>query len=265
MASYLDHPDYRAGLAAVLAAPDDDTPRLVLADWLEERADLFADPQGMRDRAEFVRVQCELARLEAEGIRDAAGCWCEFLMVGEPCCGVCQEREDRAEWLHKRQRELSGDGGWAKLFGGPWRLVTWAADLPGWYTGGHLIGVAARGFIGSLACTAADWFDLADAILAEQPVREVTLATWPADMEIGPPRENHSRRCRLAPGRRWVAVPHLEHVSAALDRITSELLAAEWPRVVFHLPRHEPGTSPVLPPSVGSVPLTRAVAPGDMI
>jgi uncharacterized protein (TIGR02996 family) len=34
---------------AVLAEPDDDTPRLIYADWLEERGD---------PRAEFVRVQC---------------------------------------------------------------------------------------------------------------------------------------------------------------------------------------------------------------
>lgn len=42
-------------LAGVLEAPDDDTPRLVYADRL--------DDLGMYERAEFVRVQCELAQL----------------------------------------------------------------------------------------------------------------------------------------------------------------------------------------------------------
>lgn len=37
-------------LAAVRAAPDDDLPRLVMADWLEER--------GEGERAEFIRVCC---------------------------------------------------------------------------------------------------------------------------------------------------------------------------------------------------------------
>src|SRR4029078_6739128 len=37
--------------------PDDDAPRLVYADWLEERG----DPRGT-----FVRVQCALARLPAD-------------------------------------------------------------------------------------------------------------------------------------------------------------------------------------------------------
>ena len=45
----------RAFLEAILAQPDDDTPRLVYADWLEE--------QGDSARAEFIRVQIERARL----------------------------------------------------------------------------------------------------------------------------------------------------------------------------------------------------------
>jgi len=40
---------------AILEAPDDDAPRLVWADWLEENGD--------PDRAEFVRLQCEWANL----------------------------------------------------------------------------------------------------------------------------------------------------------------------------------------------------------
>ncbi len=47
-------------LPAILAAPDDDLPRLVCADWLEERG----DPRG-----EFIRVQCRLANL-GEGDAD---------------------------------------------------------------------------------------------------------------------------------------------------------------------------------------------------
>ena len=42
-------------LAGVLAAPHDDPPRLVYADWLEER--------GETEAAEYLRVQCEIAHL----------------------------------------------------------------------------------------------------------------------------------------------------------------------------------------------------------
>jgi uncharacterized protein (TIGR02996 family) len=48
-------------LADILEHPDDDLPRLVYADWLEEHGD-----EEARARAEFIRVQCELARLKAE-------------------------------------------------------------------------------------------------------------------------------------------------------------------------------------------------------
>ena len=47
--------DGDALFASILASPDEDTPRLVYADWLEEN--------GQHARAEFIRVQIELARI----------------------------------------------------------------------------------------------------------------------------------------------------------------------------------------------------------
>ena len=48
-------------LQAVIENPDDDAPRLVFADWLENH--------GERERAEFIRVQIELAKLPNEDNR----------------------------------------------------------------------------------------------------------------------------------------------------------------------------------------------------
>jgi uncharacterized protein (TIGR02996 family) len=48
--------DRDAFLAAILAQPADDLPRLVFADWLDEHGDA--------DRAEFIRLQCAAARGE---------------------------------------------------------------------------------------------------------------------------------------------------------------------------------------------------------
>ena len=56
--------DREAFLSAILAHPDDDLPRLVFADWLDEHG----DPA----RAEFIRLQCELARLPARARRRTA-------------------------------------------------------------------------------------------------------------------------------------------------------------------------------------------------
>ena len=47
--------DHDALLQAILDAPDDDAPRLIFADWLDEHDD--------PERAEFIRIQCRLARL----------------------------------------------------------------------------------------------------------------------------------------------------------------------------------------------------------
>jgi uncharacterized protein (TIGR02996 family) len=44
-----------AFIQAIRAAPSDDAPRLIYADWLEEH--------GQADRAEFIRVQCRVAQM----------------------------------------------------------------------------------------------------------------------------------------------------------------------------------------------------------
>src|SRR5262245_29236403 len=51
-------PDLRAAfLEAIAAEPADDAPRLIFADWLDEH--------GEPERAAFIRLQCEAARLPA--------------------------------------------------------------------------------------------------------------------------------------------------------------------------------------------------------
>jgi uncharacterized protein (TIGR02996 family) len=53
-----------AFLRAIIENPDDDAPRLIYADWLDE--------QGQSERAEFIRVQCQLARMAEEDPRRQA-------------------------------------------------------------------------------------------------------------------------------------------------------------------------------------------------
>ena len=48
-------------LKAIIANPDEDTPRLVYADWLQENGD--------DERAEFIRVQVQLSRTEYPDLR----------------------------------------------------------------------------------------------------------------------------------------------------------------------------------------------------
>lgn len=148
------HSDETCLLAAILAAPDDDLPRLVYADWLEENAgtvecwrckgtasivtryDNDEGPivpgtrrkcdrcsgsgrvsDGRRERAEFIRVQCELADLEkvlSKPLEEQDLCsevsanWC-------PTCGdcTCPDPEDRKDDytcpLHNPMSRHGGD------------------------------------------------------------------------------------------------------------------------------------------------------------
>jgi uncharacterized protein (TIGR02996 family) len=47
-------------IQTIIANPDDDAPRLIYADWLEEQG----DPRG-----EFIRIQCELAKMPEDDPR----------------------------------------------------------------------------------------------------------------------------------------------------------------------------------------------------
>ncbi|WP_171471338.1 TIGR02996 domain-containing protein [Frigoriglobus tundricola] len=84
--------DEQALLAAVIAHPDEDTPRLMYADWLDENADALPtrDPKEMRLRAEFIRAQIEAARLPpndpgAKALRDRIA---ELEMLAHEAVGV---------------------------------------------------------------------------------------------------------------------------------------------------------------------------------
>jgi uncharacterized protein (TIGR02996 family) len=77
------HPEATALYQAVLAHPDEDTPRLVFADWLTEH--------GEHDRAEFIRLQCRLARMNA---------WDDGYTADHLRCKRLQQ-EHEEEWVER--------------------------------------------------------------------------------------------------------------------------------------------------------------------
>src|SRR4051812_30596776 len=90
--------DQAALLQAIIANPDDDTPRLMYADWVDENLpDKTPSPAaGPSARAEYIRVQCRLAQYPFD----------------EPDYPELLEREeDLAEWLnaHTPQNEAEPD------------------------------------------------------------------------------------------------------------------------------------------------------------
>lgn len=91
--------DRDALLAAIRANPDEDTPRLMFADWLDE--------QGDTEHAEFVRAQCELARLADDA----------------------SDSEALYEFLVERDYVTRPAADWAKIDAGIHRRVTLAARI----------------------------------------------------------------------------------------------------------------------------------------
>ena len=114
--------DPNALLAAILAHPDEDTPRLAYADWLDEHSEAESD----RARAEFIRLQIEQAR----GISDAR----RRKAVEARCAEL--ERNRRPRWLQPVWKAVGvGDvvpefrRGFVEQIHGPSDAPTWVVPF----------------------------------------------------------------------------------------------------------------------------------------
>lgn len=162
-------------LRTIIEKPADDGPRLIYADWLEE--------QGDTARAEFIRTQCELARI-GHNHPDNSRVH-EFGSVCPQCHQlILQEKE-----LLRRHV-----GGWTD--GLPECLITRQCPscedaISDWETNAvecrrcEGSGLAEdydrvefhRGFVSHITITAAEWLIHADALRAATPLERVTLTT----------------------------------------------------------------------------------------
>lgn len=202
--------DEAALLAGVCATPNDDTPRLVYADWLDERG---GDADAAR--AAFIRAQIELARPAAAG--DAA-----------------RRRALRAEVrrLHKQ-------------FAAEWIASVHAVAPPprGWESPG--LECWTRGFLSHLTVqSVADWRAAAPVLLGFCPVESLYVQRFTeADVVTlaGVPENTRLRELHLSAGideafqfgddgaTALAASPHfsgLEHLDVIQNRVTTR--GVEW-------------------------------------
>lgn len=169
MSDLQDHPEYRQLVNAVRAAPDDDLPRLVLADWLEEH--------DAPEWAEFIRVHCEAARHP-----HAARIWADTFTDADAvnpdwqpaltCARLVRElwptvaRMHFAEWNEGRMAYVDADG--RCVFVHPHRTSTPPFEVR-------------RGFVEQVGIASARWLGeghhepIGPLLVARQPVREVML------------------------------------------------------------------------------------------
>lgn len=185
-------------LAAILASPDEDTPRLMYADWLQEH--------GEDERAEFIRVQCDKATWRV----------CPY---GPSChspaafCPECARRNAVCAREHDLWNTVRPTG-W--VIRDPFPLEMAVHCIPPESHAKALtrsipVAVYERGLIGRVTCTAADWLAHADAVLAAHPVRRVTLTRvsggdlYALSLRLGLPPETPIRQPYEETIREWFA------------------------------------------------------------
>jgi uncharacterized protein (TIGR02996 family) len=154
-----------AFIAAILQSPDDVTVRLVYADLLDER--------GEGARARLIRAAGEDA-------------WPAF-------CEVHQSLRDEVG----RATGLSFSGVGQDGPETPYLSYTWrgAGDAPARQ---RVTFYFRHGFIEVVRCPAAAWAELADALLAAQPVRKVVLADSPLPESLRRAEEFRERWAGIA-------------------------------------------------------------------
>lgn len=200
--------DRRAFIGAIRANPEDDAPRLVYADWLDE----YGEPE----RAEFIRTQIWLAKHVGKQPERPG----YITRVDYPPDSTVPAKQ-------AIERELVETVGIDRLLGAErFQWDFWSPEVQ-------------RGFVESLRLPAADWLTHAAAILAEHLVREVTLTTWPEiDSLYYAPSRHYEMR--LIGGRRMsiYGQHHIQHATpdGRPANIIRQLLRDEWPGITFHLP-----------------------------
>lgn len=145
--------DREALLATIRARPEEDTPRLVFADWLDEH--------GESERAALIRYSCspkfanrrsaEFRRAQRIAKRDFPSDTFRIYFAPRDC--DCFEHKGAATVM-EALLQLPPDSCMARI-------------------------LFDRGFVVAAVCSARQWLTHADAILAEHPVRRVRLTTWP--------------------------------------------------------------------------------------
>jgi uncharacterized protein (TIGR02996 family) len=155
----MNHPDWPAFLAAILAEPADNALRLVAADFLEEH--------GRAARAEFIRVQVALwsnPAPEADELRCRERAYLDPLSAHGPVWAA----EECAELVEI----VSPDPG---------------KPLVGAYIQGADRLVWRRGFVERVFCSASEWLRHGAAVRSRNPVRQVALR-----LNISPDRDSWS-------------------------------------------------------------------------
>jgi uncharacterized protein (TIGR02996 family) len=143
-----NHPMYQSFLKDILQHPKDDTPRLILCDWLEEN--------GYEKEAGFTRYQLS---------QPNGACCCH----GDAEVGICCPGRDGDVWCPNCD--------WLRECGVPTALL-------GEGTPGHPRYDTRRGFLHTVRCRLADWLKYGPEAVKKCPVQKVYTEKVPYASEF---------------------------------------------------------------------------------
>ncbi len=215
-------------MAAIVADPADDCPRLVYADYLEERGETL--------RAECIRVGIAIAKWEQELKlpksqieRDGwliSHCIERRTLIGEPCDCLLHMKQRLSEIWRSFPTCLRAEHVYP-LYG----LFRNSGK------NGHSVFSDRRGFPYLVSCTLAEWLEHGSLIVRHQPIEVVRLRDrdsqsnslargrygWWASLDIRPPDNIHSYVWNyLSPEERglghWVYYSSVEAANADLSQ-----------------------------------------------
>lgn len=202
----------------IVAAKEDNAPRLVYADWLQE--------QGLDDYADFIRWQVKYPTVEYR----YAPAWGNYKHFGMSISNGSGTKEESAhphrEWFMGHAAEV------CKLFPTENWTYVWR-----------------RGFVcGIWGPTASEWLDNCDQLTKAFPLTKVELRTrlsfsgdrpggpfsgqtrerqfYLYDSDVGQQRSTVNRRCRVPP----MSLKHLYDLSG-LENPLPYLIHKEWPDI----------------------------------
>lgn len=195
LADHLDELDrpLDAALQRVLAEPDEDRHRLDYASVCERLGDVA--------RAEFIRLQVEAHKYRVRGISPNHDDYPRLSAINQI---EWQMARSRPEWM-------------TEAISDPVSIsIEDCHDL----APDHAVISFSRGFVGSVACAAADWIANANTITESQPIARVRLTTMPNyEWQMG----------NLGPG--WVKAR-----TTGTQYLAQIALEYRWPRIIFELP-----------------------------
>jgi uncharacterized protein (TIGR02996 family) len=242
MTPYATDPEYLAGLATIIEHRDEDWPRLMVADWLEQH--------GHCERAEFIRLDIRIAELKLPDGECPPGC---------PCGGIGKRVADLVEqygdvWNPKLPDESPTTRyGWRRGFPDTLTLTAAAwlqhADALAWHPEHstavcEACGGCGRDRIGPIVRAATPCPDChgkghihRPMPPTAQPIREVRLTTLPNVERLSDP-SGHIR-LQLPRRRSFRLVSRREMEQSRIDLanyFAPRLIAVEWPWITFTMP-----------------------------